>query len=57
MVDFKRIQEKWQKKWEEGKVFKVSEDAKKKKFYVLELYLEDQNQLMECLVVISQLIR
>ena len=29
---------KWQKKWEDGKIFKVSEDPKKPKYYVLEMY-------------------
>lgn len=38
MPDFKAIQDKWQKKWEENKVFKVSEDKNKKKFYCLEMF-------------------
>ncbi|RLE48033.1 leucine--tRNA ligase, partial [Candidatus Woesearchaeota archaeon] len=29
---------KWQKKWEESKIFKVSEDPKKTKFYCLEMF-------------------
>lgn len=36
--DFKRIEKKWQKKWEESKIFEVKEDDKKKKFYVLEMF-------------------
>jgi len=36
--DFKAIEEKWQKKWEEKKIFEVKEDKKKQKFYVLEMY-------------------
>jgi leucyl-tRNA synthetase len=38
MIDFKHIQEKWQKKWEEAKIFKVKEDIKKPKFYCLEMF-------------------
>ena len=38
MPDFKAIQDKWQKKWEEEQVFKVTEDKKKKKFYCLEMF-------------------
>ncbi len=36
--NFFKIEKKWQKIWEEKSVFKVSEDKKKKKFYVLEMY-------------------
>jgi len=38
MIDLNAIALKWQKKWEEAKIFKVAEDAKKKKFYCLEMY-------------------
>ncbi|MBU90135.1 leucine--tRNA ligase [Candidatus Woesearchaeota archaeon] len=38
MVDFNKISKKWQKKWEEKKIFIVKEDKKKKKFYCLEMY-------------------
>lgn len=38
MPDFKSIQDKWQKKWEEDEVFKVNEDKHKKKFYCLEMF-------------------
>lgn len=37
-VDFSKIEKKWQDKWEKAKVFEVSEDSKKKKFYVLEMF-------------------
>lgn len=37
-INFSEIEKKWQKKWEEKKVFEVSEGSKKKKFYVLEMY-------------------
>lgn len=37
-INFKKIEEKWQKKWEESKIFEVKEDSKKKKFYVLEMF-------------------
>jgi leucyl-tRNA synthetase len=37
-IDFLSIEKKWQKKWDKEKAFKVSEDKKKKKYYVLEMY-------------------
>jgi len=36
-IDFGRIEKKWQKKWEEKKIFEVKE-GKGKKFYVLEMF-------------------
>ncbi|MEM3116738.1 MAG: leucine--tRNA ligase [Candidatus Pacearchaeota archaeon] len=36
--NFKAIERKWQKRWEESKIFKVDEKKGKKKFYVLEMY-------------------
>jgi leucyl-tRNA synthetase len=38
MTDLSKIAKKWQKKWEEKKIFKAKEDNKKKKFYCLEMY-------------------
>ncbi len=38
MVDFHVIQQKWQERWKEAGIFKVSEDEKKPKYYVLEMY-------------------
>ena len=38
MVDFKSIQDKWQKRWADDKVFKAFEDKSKKKFYCLEMF-------------------
>lgn len=37
-MDFKKIEKKWQKKWEEAKIFNVKESKSKKKYYVLEMY-------------------
>jgi leucyl-tRNA synthetase len=37
-VDLRKIEEKWQKLWDEKKIFKVSEEAGKKKYYVLEMF-------------------
>jgi len=37
-IDFKAIAAKWQKRWDEKKVFKAAEGSKKKKYYVLEMY-------------------
>lgn len=36
--DFKKIESKWQKKWETDKTFRAKENSKRKKFYVLEMY-------------------
>jgi leucyl-tRNA synthetase len=38
MADFHKIEKKWQKKWEDEKVFKVKEDPKSPKYYCLEMY-------------------
>ncbi len=37
-MEFNKIAEKWQKRWEEAKIFEVNENSKKKKFYVLEMF-------------------
>ncbi|MFH1365266.1 MAG: leucine--tRNA ligase [archaeon] len=37
-VDFGKIEKKWQKKWEEKKIFESKENNKKKKFYILEMF-------------------
>jgi len=34
MVDFKTIQEKWQKKWKQEKIFEAEIDQKKEKFFI-----------------------
>ncbi len=36
--DFKTIEKKWQTRWEEGEVYKVTEDDSKEKYYVLEMF-------------------
>ena len=36
--NFKAIEKKWQKKWDEKKIFEVKESSKKKKFYVLDMF-------------------
>ncbi|MDH5662436.1 MAG: class I tRNA ligase family protein, partial [Elusimicrobiota bacterium] len=38
IYDFRKIEKKWQKKWEEEGTFKISEDSGKKKFYLLEMF-------------------
>ena len=41
MIDkynFSEIEKKWQTKWAEGDVFKVTEDSDKEKYYVLEMF-------------------
>ena len=37
-MNFKKIEEKWQKIWEENKVYKTERDENKEKFYVLEMF-------------------
>ncbi|WP_432408933.1 leucine--tRNA ligase [Wukongibacter sp. M2B1] len=36
--DFSQIEKKWQKKWDEEKVFKVEADSEKEKYYCLEMF-------------------
>ncbi|ADL07538.1 leucine--tRNA ligase [Thermosediminibacter oceani] len=36
--DFKTVELKWQKRWEEQKLYKVNEDDKKPKYYCLEMF-------------------
>ena len=36
--DFKNIEAKWQKRWEEENLFKTTEDTSKEKYYVLEMF-------------------
>ncbi len=36
--DFRTVEKKWQKRWEDEKTFEVNENENKKKFYVLEMY-------------------
>ncbi len=35
---FNQIQDKWQKRWNDNKIFEVKEDSKKPKFYCLEMF-------------------
>ena len=36
--NFREIEKKWHEKWVENKTYKVTEDAKRKKFYVLNMF-------------------
>ena len=36
--NFREIEQKWQKRWVENKTYQVTEDATKKKFYVLNMF-------------------
>ncbi len=38
MADFRKIQDKWQKRWADKGIFKVKEDPKMPKYYVLEMF-------------------
>ncbi len=38
MLSFHEIEKKWQKRWEEKNIFKVTETPNKKKYYVLEMF-------------------
>ncbi|MFH1433132.1 MAG: leucine--tRNA ligase [archaeon] len=37
-MKFKEIEQKWQKRWQKDKIFKVTEDKSKKKYYCLEMF-------------------
>ncbi len=37
-LEFNKIEKKWQSEWEKAKCFEAKEDAKKKKYYVLEMF-------------------
>ena len=36
--NFANIEKKWQKRWQDAKIFEVKENPKKKKYYVLEMF-------------------
>ena len=36
--NFRDIEKKWQKKWEEGKIYHVVEDQSKDKLYILNMF-------------------
>lgn len=36
--DFKKIEKKWQKKWEQEKVFEVEVEKRKKKYTIIEMF-------------------
>ena len=36
--NFREIEKKWQKRWEEQQTYRVEEDKSKKKFYVLNMF-------------------
>ena len=38
MVNFEKIEKKWQNKWNKNKVFEVNEKSMKEKYYVLEMF-------------------
>ncbi len=38
MIDFQKIEKKWQKKWENEKCFEAKKNSKKNKFYILEMF-------------------
>jgi leucyl-tRNA synthetase len=37
-INFNKIEKKWQKEWEKAKVFETSENKKKEKYYISEMY-------------------
>ncbi len=37
-MEFNRIEEKWQRRWEESELYKYVPDIKKEKFYMLEMF-------------------
>jgi leucyl-tRNA synthetase len=38
MYDHKQIESKWQKYWDDNKIFKVNNKSEKKPFYVLDMF-------------------
>ncbi|MDD5071314.1 MAG: leucine--tRNA ligase [Patescibacteria group bacterium] len=38
MYDHKKIEEKWQKKWDEERLYETKDDKKKKKYYILDMF-------------------
>lgn len=38
IINFSKIEKKWQKKWEKEKIFETKENSKKKKYTVIEMY-------------------
>ena len=38
IIDFSKMEKKWQKKWVESGIFKAGENSKKDKYYVLEMF-------------------
>jgi len=38
VINFKKIEKKWQDKWEKKRIFEVKEEKGKKKYYVLEMF-------------------
>ncbi|MBI2647274.1 leucine--tRNA ligase [Candidatus Woesearchaeota archaeon] len=44
-MDFKKIADKWQERWEKAKIFSVTEKSDKKKFYCLEMFPYPSNRL------------
>ncbi|HXY62193.1 MAG TPA: class I tRNA ligase family protein, partial [Nitrospirota bacterium] len=36
--DFRKVEERWQRSWQEQKTFKVREDSSKPKYYCLEMF-------------------
>src|SRR3989338_1493637 len=37
-MEFRKIEQKWQKKWEESKIYEVTEISNKPKYYVLDMF-------------------
>jgi leucyl-tRNA synthetase len=37
-IDFKKIEKKWQDKWEKERIFEAKEESNKEKFYILEMF-------------------
>jgi len=39
-LEFEKIEKKWQKKWEESRIFEADEKSKKQKFYILSCHFD-----------------
>ena len=54
--NFKEVEDKWQKVWDEKKVFKTKIEKNKKKFYCLEMFPYPSEKYTWVMLEITQLV-